>query len=164
MFTQPCYIKKNNSYLRNTLKELGYKCNNGKWMGSYLATFKRDNDHDLFYCGTPKYDLVNNPSLKDSIDCGENEDLFLAIAALRDDSDMHQWFVNPKIKSIKMPGYYPQIVGMDGYKQIVYGYEWIKSEYNDISEKIKNAIDNGEDPNFLPHKATVKELIEHFKC
>ena len=27
-----------------------------------------------------------------SIDCGTNEDLFLAIAALRDDSDYMQWF------------------------------------------------------------------------
>ena len=28
------------------------------------------------------------------IDCGTNEDLFLALAALRDDSDKKQWFVH----------------------------------------------------------------------
>ena len=30
------------------------------------------------------------------IDCGTNEELFLAIAALRDDTDKLQWFISPE--------------------------------------------------------------------
>ena len=33
---------------------------------------------------------------EDLIDCGTNEDLFKAVAALRDDSDYMQWFVTDK--------------------------------------------------------------------
>ena len=47
----------------------------------------------MMFVASPEYDLENNPSLQDSINCDDNEDLFLAIAALRDDSDKYQWFV-----------------------------------------------------------------------
>ena len=72
------------------------------------------------------------------IDCGVNEDLFLAIAALRDDSDVYQYFVNEK--------------GMFVFCN---------------QSELKHVIDNSEDwwdysvSEF--HKATVAELIEHFK-
>lgn len=135
MFIQPCYIKKNTPFLRSKLKEFGYKCNNGKWMGKYLATFKRDNDHDLFYCGTPEYDLINNPSLKDSIDCGENEELFLALIALRNDSDINQWFTD-------LSGHWYKCTFDNGNKFIFF--------HHNLSD-------------FNAHKATVKELINHFK-
>ena len=69
------------------------------------------------------------------IHCGTNESLFLAIAALRDDIDKNQWFT-------------------DGDKwiqclEIKFSTYWA---YNDI-EVDANTI----------HKATVNELIEHFK-
>ena len=139
MFKQPCYIKNNNSYLRNKLKELGYKCNNGKWMGTYLATFKRDEEHDLFYCGAPEYDLINNPSLNVSIDCGDNEELFLAIAALRDDTDKYQWFI------------------YDSTDCVIENLWFICTE-----DKIEDMLLY--DSNFLnTHKATLEEITEHFK-
>lgn len=134
MFTQPCFIKKNTPELRKKLNDLGYKCNNGKWMGSFLATFKRDDSHDLFYCGTPEYDLSNNPSINNSIDCGTNEDLFLAIAALRDDTDKNQWFVNNGKWML-----------CDSHR--VGGF----IAYNDINIDVTTF-----------HKATVEELIKHF--
>lgn len=37
--------------------------------------------------------FANNPDIDISIDCGTNEDFFLGIAALRDDTDKNQWFV-----------------------------------------------------------------------
>ena len=70
--------------------------------------------------------------------CGTNEELFLAIAALRDDTDKNQWFVNK-----------------DG--------NFIFCDQNEL----KHVIDNSDEymdycvADF--HKATVKELIEHFK-
>ena len=139
MFKQPCFIKKNNSYLRNKLKELGYKCNNGKWMGAYLATFKRDKDHDLFYCGTPKYDLINNPSFNTSIDCGENVNLFLAIASLRDDTDKNQWFVHKN-------GSYWYLCELDDFEQ----------DFNETNDDIELKYTDY-------HKANIKELINFFK-
>lgn len=30
---------------------------------------------------------------KKSVDCGTNEDIFFALATLRDDTDIHQWFI-----------------------------------------------------------------------
>lgn len=141
MFTQPCFIRKNTPKLRDNLKKLGYKCNNGKWMGTYLATFKRDNDHDLFYCGTPEYDLQNSPSLNYSIDCGTNDQLFIAIAALRDDTDENQWFV----------------MDVDVYLNISRG-DWFKGTDINGGYHVGTQIEP-----FYCHKATVEELIEHFK-
>ena len=67
------------------------------------------------------------------IDCGKNEELFLAIAALRDDSDRLQWFVH-----------------QDG--------SFLKCE---CDSKI-DMWGDFEYPEIYPRKATVEELIEHF--
>lgn len=140
MFTQPCFIRKNTPELRMNLKQLGYKCNNGKWMGSYIATFKRDDSNDLFYCGTPEYDLPNNPSLNNSINCGTNEDLFLAIAALRDDTDKNQWF----------------IWNVTDY-DVKHTYEWILCTEDKIEDMLFYDCQWRK-----ARKATVEELFNHF--
>ena len=41
---------------------------------------------------TVKDDGIDNSDGDFGIDCGVNEDLFVALAALREDSDIHQWF------------------------------------------------------------------------
>ena len=140
MFTQACFIMKNTPELRSKLKDLGYKCNNGKWMGTYLATFKRGNSHDLFYCGTPKYDLPNNPSLNNSIACGTNENLFLALTALRDDEDYMQFFTDGKDFILC-----DRQDWIDMYSTLCSGGKYTTDELDKF------------------HKATVEELIEHFK-
>lgn len=95
MFTQECFIQENNQLLRLRLEELGYEksmlfegdlpylytniCKGGELKSSYdEANFDAP---ILFH---------TNGSI---INCKGNEDLFLAIAALRDDSNEHQWFV-----------------------------------------------------------------------
>lgn len=93
-FTTPCFIRKNTPELRKKLERLGYKLNNGKWMGKYLATFRIKETKEWRYVASPEWDLQNNPDIDVSIDCGTNEDLFLAIAALRNDTDDYQWFVD----------------------------------------------------------------------
>ncbi len=137
MFTKQCFIKKNSKGLREKLNSLGYKLNHGKAWGKYLCVFKTEDTKEFFYVASPYWDLKNMPDFGNSIDCGENEDLFLAIAALRDDSDYMQYFVNNKSN------------------------EWYchrpLTEYgnsNDAFEIIRKD---------RWHKATVKELIEHFK-
>lgn len=83
-FTTPCFIRKNTYELRKKLEKLGYElssCVNGRHTGTIycyggycFASFPLDCPKDAMF------------------DCGENENLFLALAALRADSDKYQWF------------------------------------------------------------------------
>lgn len=134
MFTQPCYIKKNTQKLRDELRKFGLKCNHGKAWGKYLCTFYLSgSNNEMVFVASPEYDLENNPSKEESINCGENEDLFLAIAALRDDTDKYQWF---------------KVFDEEGFNHFSFcNYKKADAQY-------------GSD--YVFHKATVEELIKHF--
>ena len=132
MFTQSCFIRKNTSELRNKLEELGYKtstiCKCGNIAtSSILGKYSIISDWQLN--STNPHITWNNGH---RIDCGTNEELFLAIAALRDDSYYMQWFTD--------------------------GEKWFQNQQNDIE-----VIDYSEDNPINFRKATVAELIEHFK-
>lgn len=73
--------------------------------------------------------------------CQTNERLFLAIAAMRNDSDKHQWFI---CKEEFISTHTLDIVKKD---------TWQKSIHDKLSYSQKR----------LWKKATVKELINHFK-
>lgn len=83
-------------------------------------------------------DSDNHPN---SIDCGTNEELFLALASLRDDTDVDQCFV----------------VDVEVYQNLSKG-DWFKA--TDINGQYH--VGTKIDPLYC-HKATVEELIEHFK-
>lgn len=139
-FTTPCFIRKNTPELRKKLEELGYKLNNGKWMGKYLAAFQIKETKEWRYVASPEWDLQNNPDIDASIDCGTNEELFLAIASLRDDTNNNQLFTNDKGDwGIYRDGSNGGLLGMDFYG--------MSNDFN-LSHY---------------HKATVNELIEYFK-
>ena len=74
-FIQPCFIRKNTIELRNKLEELGY-INGGKE--------RIYGEHNSLYCNGylgRYYECVQKPSRYESIiDCGTNEELFLALA------------------------------------------------------------------------------------
>lgn len=133
MFIQSAFIRKNSPELREKLEELGYEPNayESFWEDNnrYIIT-KIDSQGYAFYtlCIKNCYLLENELF----IDCGDNEELFLAIAALRDDDNYMQWFTD--------------------------GENWFQNKQNDI-EVIKYGA--GNPINF--HKATVEELIKHFK-
>lgn len=86
-FTTPCFIRKNTPELRKKLEELGYKqIENGidEW---HIPMSK------LPYLETGYDDRVGNYFIGENgywnacaIDCGTNDELFLALAALREDS------------------------------------------------------------------------------
>ena len=137
-FKQPCFIRKNTPYLRRKLEELGYKPFGSvkyEWdTGWGLSTdnrlgefesFDDDGLENIIKCGPPDYE--------DSIDCGKNEELFLALAALRDDTDEKQWFI------------------------MEYGFQktWVFSE--------TKQFDTNQPFTIKVCKATVEEIIEHFK-
>lgn len=133
MFTQPCFIRKNTPELRYKLGIIGLRPNTlddfkNEWLaanyGMYISVGKGFQDLH------PK-----------DIDCGTNEDLFLAIAALRDDTDRGQWFVKND-----------ENVWLQCVDNKFVFYTWI-NESGSYEEK---------DISTLYHKATVQELIEHF--
>ena len=137
MFTQQCFIRKNSESLRNELLKLGYVNYRGveietfKYISTYFYNDKKiSGDEPIYYFdgGT-----VAN-FMGDSIDCGTNEKLFFAIAALRDDSNKFQYFTN--------------------------GVFLIKCSQIDLKHELDNNYEEFCVADF--HKATVEELIEHF--
>lgn len=163
MFTQSCFIRKNTPELRKKLEELGYKDSVFDDLKSGgIITFSSRSEYSVL--ANSHFNRVH--ALKSHIDCGTNEELFLSLASLRDDSDYMQWFVCPKTQIKRMSGWFGQIIGMDGHYREIVGYEWHRHENNDnaLTKKINEMIQmEVEDKEFLPHKATVEELIEHFK-
>ena len=138
MFIQPCFIRKNTPELRKKLEELGV---------NYDGFYGIENECIVTAYGpyNNTYHTLNHPPIGISyhtrkygpvkfkcLDCKTNENLFLALAALRDDSDYMQWFTD--------------------------GEKWFQNKQNDI-EVIRYGA--GNPINF--HKATVEEIIEHFK-
>ena len=133
-FLYSCLINKNTLELRKKLENLGYKLK-GK--------FK---DFSFIYCKNGYYSTpsVNEKPPKDYyIDCGTNEELFLAIAALRDDSDINQWFVYNNT----------DWENEEDLKEITF---FLCKEKNVKSEMCCNLLYND------CRKATVEELIKHF--
>ena len=140
MFIQPCFIRKNTPELRKKLEELGYN-RYPRWMADwddddsrykYLVT-------DVLYYTYPQE--PSKPKNGEHINCGTNEELFLALAALRDDSDINQWFV----------------MDVEEYVNINQG-DWFIATDRNKGKHIGTQIN----PMYC-HKATVEELIEHFK-
>lgn len=142
MFKEKCFLRKNSKELWNILH---------RHIGGRGGTLLCDINGMLLCADNECYRNYDNENDRDQrliddgyIDCGDNEKLFLAIAALRDDSDKMQWFVsdyeisNHKTGEILLPvGYWNQCT-----EEYFSDYE-LSVEYW--------------------HKATTKELIEHFK-
>lgn len=164
MFTQPCFIRRNTPELREKLEEIGYvSCCPFDSRCDAICVFERDSKPEYLDFQIDEDFEVN---IKDSfpfVDAGTNEKLFLALAALRDDTWKNQWMVVPKIKIKRLSGYFPQMCGRDGHYMDVIGYDWTICQEPNIHQKIQSYIEDGEDEKFLPHKATVEEIIEHFK-
>lgn len=136
-FIQQAFIIKNTADLRKKLEELGYKNLNSGNTTLDAHNFDGRGNHKhideggaIVTSGGGYYGVVyiiDDVTRKERIDCGTNEDLFLALAALRDDIDKDQWITDGT-------GYF---------------FKWKPGIYFNIGSNY--------------HKATVEELIEHFK-
>ena len=140
-FIQPCFIRKNTPELRKKLEELGYKPFGSvkyEWdTGWGLSTDNRLGEFESFdNNGLENIIKCESPDYEDSIDCGTNEELFIAIASLRDDSDVNQYFFCDKVSFTLGKTYYPD--------------DYLYYQYDEFFDK----------QNW--HKATVEEIIEHF--
>lgn len=120
-FTTPCFIRKNTEALRKKLEEVGYKM---------LSPIEYDN----LECSDNWVNDIKSLNDCNGINCGFNEELFLAIAALRDDTDKYQWFTD--------------------------GDLWFKCGDEVCNENIEYYLNKY---GRKIHKASVNELIEHFK-
>jgi hypothetical protein len=146
-FTTPCFIRKNTPELRKKLEELGYFNDSPEWTNNCSIIWAYQYPMKGF--DTPNYVIADSFDIlfdKHSalcgkfIDCGFNEEFFLAIASLRDDTDDNQLFTNGKGDwGIYRDGSDGSLPGMDFYG--------MPNDFNLL----------------YYHKATVNELIEHFK-
>lgn len=152
MFTQPCFIRKNTKELRNKIYNLKNRRGTFIWQresDTLLAVNK-----DYYRCYDNSEDTINKLINKGFIDCGVNEELFLALAALRDDSDKNQFFVlETRLGSIN----YPDSIIPEGAFMLCFEDKWFKDlDENDNSNPLSSF-------NIPSHKATVEELINFFK-
>ena len=143
-FTTPCFIRRNTPEVRKKLEELGYEILNSGDTTLDAHNYDGKGSHKSIEEGKAIitsygnlygviYD-VDTVTKKVRIDCGTNEELFLAIASLRNDTDKNQWFTDGD-KWILCP-------------EIKFSTYWA---YNDVDINTDTI-----------HKATVNELIEHF--
>jgi hypothetical protein len=142
-FIQPCFIRKNSTELRKKLEELGYE-------PCHLMTLYPDLYKNIAACnffGSKYYGMTDNEvsrpgDITDAIknrgmiDCGINEDLFFALAALRDDTDKNQWIIDEA----------NECFGVDD--------SWMICDKHDMNDGV-----------VYTHyrKATVEEIIKRFK-
>ena len=88
MFKHKCFIRKNNEFLRETLKKLGYIELNPNDNDTIIVT---NDGHNTSYFTTIKENSIKNLGNM-YIDCGKSETLFLGIAAITDEHDKFQLF------------------------------------------------------------------------
>ena len=141
-FTTSCFIRENTLELRKRLEALGYKPLLSIEDGECLSTASNlENYHSIPAALCDDKDSYRTYDCAGRIDCGTNEDLFLALAALRDDTDNGQFFVFEERFVSRIN---PDVIIEKG-------------------TLLKCCMDKWRMPYFPFHKATVKELIEHFK-
>ena len=135
-FIQPCFIRKNTPELINELIDLGYV------KALFDEEYTKSDAYGLIVDqgdiaplehGLQEMELMFTYNF---VDCGDNEELFLALAALRDDTDINQWIIDEA----------NECFGPDN--------SWMICDKDDMNDRV-----------VYTHykKATVEELIEHFK-
>ena len=139
-FIKPCFIRKNTPELRKKLEELGYEANAYECFwddeNRYIITTIGSNGFAFYTLCIKNCCILEN---KEYIDCGDNEELFLAIAALRDDKPDYQWFLWEHNDG----EYHPE--ENDSWRQYIPGEHWEEWWWFEV------------------RKATAEEIVEHFK-
>ena len=146
-FIQPCFIRNNTPELRKKLEEFGYKFSGADHIElDCIVTLPHHNTFSVFAAHHFNiYDDSFKTVWQEYIDCGTNEELFLALAALRNDSNENQWHI---VQDTMWDENY------NGEITVYYEKgEWLIWDYYFYMEDMP------------PHvrKATVEEIIEHFK-
>ena len=140
MFTTKCFIRKNTPELRGKLKKMGYRvCRCAEETTAVYLMAGHGDIHAVHYEELDIFaDEVKSGKCK-LIDCGDNEQLFLALAAMRDDTDNDQLFTNGIDWAIKRKA--ARNLGLPGF------------EYLSFPRDVDTPL----------HKATKEEILNFFK-
>ena len=84
MFKHNCFIRKISQRIIDVLCNIGYNVTPNSIPGAGIATMSSN----ALVLQLP---IIDNGTY--GIDCGDNEDLFLAISAISDHTDYMQWFI-----------------------------------------------------------------------
>ena len=91
-FTTPCFVRVENPEKRKELIEwlegIGYKLEYLRNDGVIVLT----SENRVYVYGEAVHEIIKSDY--DTIDCGENTELFKALAAMNDVNDREQWFVS----------------------------------------------------------------------
>ena len=144
MFIQPCFIRLTDSKQKDTvirhLDKLGYR-KHFLYLDEepYIHTWTNSATAPGFSSWTHDLKLYWCSRREEIFDCGDNTDLFCAVIALRDDSSKHQWYTN--------------------------GYDWYLCKEHSLylPDSDPDTSMNDIDMSNHFHKATISELLEHFK-
>ena len=140
MFTTKCFIRKNTPELRGKLKKMGYQvCHCAEGATAVFLMAVEGDIHAVHYEELDIFaDEVKSGTCK-LIDCGDNEQLFLALAAMRDDTDNDQLFTNGIDWAIKREA--ARNLGLPGF------------EYLSFPRDVNTPL----------HKATEEEIMNYFQ-
>lgn len=140
MFKTKCFIRKNTPELRGKLGKMGYRvC---RCTGEATAVYLMAGHGDIHAVHDESVDIFEDEVKSGTcklIDCGDNELLFLALAAMRDDTDKDQLFTNGIDWAIKREA--ARNLGLPGF------------EYLSFPRDVNTPL----------HKATIEEIMEQFK-
>lgn len=147
-FTTPCFVRVEDAEKR---KELAVWLSS---IGRYVSPAVTSSDyHKDWVIVTEPYDpdldgyvgiWAKTPKSPAFIDCGENIELFKALAAMNDENDREQWFINDNYANIGCVMWHLH----DEKKFKHYYVDW-EDGATDIRSDFR--------------KASVEEIIEHFK-
>lgn len=167
MFKYKCFIRKNNEFLRETLKKLGY--------AQAFTIENKENiitgtDGEMSYFTTITNDNVE--SLSDEfIDCGKSETLFLGIAAITDEHDKFQFFTTLEERYwYNLGAYSPRgslefcmVTDRHMGKHPLFGNMVVPAKKSTIEELMANFKDMEEDTDFyskIPEKRWKKDIYD----
>lgn len=140
MFTRECLLRnvgEAKMHVIYELTKLGYS--------PMYMKFENNVGGSNVVCEGQTWHCTDSDNKPHCIDCDENIDLFLAIAALRDDTNNHQWFIAQ------------DTMWDEDYNGEITVYfeegEWLLWDYYSFMEDM---------PSYF-RKATLEEIIKHFK-
>ena len=140
MFTTKCFIRKNTPELRGKLKKMGYRvC---RCAEETTAVYLMAGHGDIHAVHDESVDIFEDEVKSGKcklIDCWDDEQLFIALAAMRDDTDKDQLFTNGIDWAIKREA--ARGLGLPGF------------EYLSFPRDVNTPL----------HKATIEEIMEQFK-
>lgn len=141
-FTTPCFVRVENPEKRKELIEwlegIGYKF---LMRGLESNVLYVDVTSGCLLCAFESPVTQSEMVSKGYIDCGDNIELFKALAAMNDENDRKQWYAYTE---------YPTNEGKNGVRKFVFNEPARFDSFVDV-------------PSGYYRKATAEEIVEYFK-